>query len=153
MSLVPQKSFGSFCVKCAACLAVANQIEHLIRDLSYECETDPLKKKVLLENIVNHINTLCISGFKNFDLREYKSHHIITDDFRCTHHVESNMDGNWTKKLRELCKLYTSRVNIEDISFNVLDSVGNLTDTFCRSTGIFRDCLKINSHQNSTIDC
>ncbi|XP_076257586.1 uncharacterized protein LOC143194778 [Rhynchophorus ferrugineus] len=151
---VPRKPFGSFCIKCVACLAVARQIEKIIRNLNYECEPEPLKKSVLTHVIMDTVRNLCSSGFKNFDLREYKNKTILTDDFRCSRHVETNMDGNWTKKLRELCQLYISRINLQTIGFTILDSCGNITDTICRGNGIFRDCFSIHyENQETDLEC
>ncbi|CAH1183311.1 unnamed protein product [Ceutorhynchus assimilis] len=145
---VPQKPFGSLCVKCAACLAVASEIQNVIESASQECETDMENKKVLLQEIDEKINRLCKRGFTNFDLRSYGNHKIITNNFECTKHVTSSMDGSWTKKLRDICSLYISRADTKTISLTVLDSMGNLTDIFCRGTGIFRDCSNIKSHEN-----
>ncbi|XP_050303373.1 uncharacterized protein LOC126741097 isoform X2 [Anthonomus grandis grandis] len=131
-SKVPPKPFGTFCIRCAACLAVANEVQVVIENVNQECETDPEKRNQLTYEIEQQIKNLCENGFRNFDLRLYKEHEIITNNFQCTSHVATAMDGNWTKKLRDICGLYISRIHLETITTNVLDSIGNLTDVFCR---------------------
>ncbi|KAJ8960630.1 hypothetical protein NQ318_013922 [Aromia moschata] len=95
---VPQKPFGSFYQRCAACLAVANQIGRIIESVTQDSNTIVKDQESVNEDIAKNIGDLCSKGFKNYDLRKYDDTNLVTDNFKCTEHVGSNMDGNWTKK-------------------------------------------------------
>ncbi|KAL1513018.1 hypothetical protein ABEB36_002503 [Hypothenemus hampei] len=151
-SRVAQKPFGTFCVKCAACLAVANEIQAIIEnDNQEECEMDLTKRIEISEVILEKISHLCTNGFKNFNLRTYGEHEIFTNNFQCTEHIKTLVEANWTKKLREICSLYMSRIDVELIVSRVSEGMLNLTETFCRGSGIFRDCNNIKKHENITV--
>ncbi|XP_066246259.1 uncharacterized protein [Euwallacea similis] len=150
-SKVPPRPFGNFCVKCAACLAVASEIQNVIEEENEEYETDLTVKTRLFHDVKGGIMALCRNGFKNFDLRLYGNHGVFTNNFICTSHIVTAAQENWTKRLRQICSLYASRTDLETIVLSVLDSVTNLTETFCRGTGIFRDCINIKSHENITM--
>ncbi|KAJ8985344.1 hypothetical protein NQ317_008375 [Molorchus minor] len=82
----------------------------------------------------------------SYDLRKYGDVGIITDNLKCTEHVESNMDGSWTKKLRELCILYTTNFDLEHISNNYANKSDELIRNLCQGSGIYRDCQNVEKH-------
>ncbi|KAH1005175.1 hypothetical protein HUJ04_006205 [Dendroctonus ponderosae] len=127
---VAPRAFGSFCIKCAACLAVANEVQTVIEK-------------------GQHHKTF--SGIFSFNLRAFEHHGILTDNFECTQHPGTVIEENWTKRLREMCNLYISRVDVTLLTSNTLDSIGNLTDMFCRGSGVFRDCSNIKTHRNISL--
>ncbi|XP_048524518.1 uncharacterized protein LOC125505206 isoform X2 [Dendroctonus ponderosae] len=161
---VAPRAFGSFCIKCAACLAVANEVQTVIEKVSQECETDMNKKKIVEEQTLESITRLCQTGFRK---QAFEHHGILTDNFECTQHPGTVIEENWTKRfcaklvricltligsrLREMCNLYISRVDVTLLTSNTLDSIGNLTDMFCRGSGVFRDCSNIKTHRNISL--
>ncbi|KAG5887599.1 hypothetical protein JTB14_025758 [Gonioctena quinquepunctata] len=142
-NLVEQKPFGSFCLKCAACLAVAEQIAITVQKTLTDSKIDEKGQDFANEELRKRINTLCTSGFKNFDLRKYDDNSLVTNKLKCTEHINTKMDGNWTKKLREMCNLYTSYMDLKHLSNDYVDKTGEITTNLCSGTGIFRDCQNI----------
>ncbi|XP_057655311.1 uncharacterized protein LOC130893322 [Diorhabda carinulata] len=138
-NLVQPKPFASFCLKCAACISVANEItktlKTVISDLNENLDFN--------KEVTNNINLLCTRGFKNFDLRKCNEDILITNKVLCTEHVRSNMDGSWTRKLREMCHLYTSYLDLNSTSYDFVVNLEELPNKLCRSSGIFRDCINI----------
>nr|XP_023013643.1 uncharacterized protein LOC111503538 isoform X1 [Leptinotarsa decemlineata] len=142
-NLVQQKPFGTFCLKCATCLAVADQIALTIRRILENSKTENMGQDFANEKLSEEINDLCTSGFKNFHLRKYNQSNLVTNKLKCTEHVITNMDGNWTKKLREKCKLYTSYMDLSHISNDYVNKTDELTKNLCSGSGVFRDCHNI----------
>ncbi|XP_018563453.1 uncharacterized protein LOC108904863 [Anoplophora glabripennis] len=132
MNIVPQKPFGSFYLKCAACLAVANQISRIVENITEQPKTRQICQDSINKDVSNKVNGLCSQGFKNYDLRRCKEFSLVTDKFKCTEHVRSTMDGGWTKKLRELCSLYTAHMDLEHISNIYTNNTQELSSHLCK---------------------
>ncbi|XP_060527089.1 uncharacterized protein LOC132702476 [Cylas formicarius] len=138
---VPPKPFGSFCAKCAACLAVAAEMQQVIDGFGEECELDETKRKSLQRELSVKVTHLCRKGFKSYDSGSLGKYNITSDYLNCAYRLENNT--NWTKKLRELCELYLSRIDLERLSNAVWNAGENLSKKLCRSSGIFRDCVDL----------
>lgn len=61
---VAPRAFGSFCMKCAACVAIANEIQIIIERVSQECETDMDKRTIIEQETLESISRLCQTGFR-----------------------------------------------------------------------------------------
>ncbi|KAK9708737.1 hypothetical protein QE152_g27043 [Popillia japonica] len=106
------RSLKSACLKCTACLAVAENVNKSFTEYYYE----KLANKVQGEDFLCHtLDDLCVTGFKNYDLREYNGTKFITKASRYNTHVNTKMDGKWTQLLRNLCKMYIQHINIHDV--------------------------------------
>ncbi|CAG9857867.1 unnamed protein product [Phyllotreta striolata] len=150
-NFVRRKPFGSFCLKCAACVAIAREIVQTIHDSIDSLEDG----ETSIERINGHINgslkELCQNGFKNYGLRKFNDDCIITDKLACTEYVHSDMDGSWTKKLREMCKLFVSYMDLDNILNDAVDDLNALPQKLCSGSGIFRDCVNVGAENYTKV--
>ncbi|XP_044259707.1 uncharacterized protein LOC123008134 [Tribolium madens] len=146
---VQSKPFGSICLKCSMCLAVAKEFDTIFRELSNANKGK--KQSGIVDEITNSIDSLCSNGFENYDLRKFKQYQIVTDDFSCSTHVRTKMDGKWTEKLREICQIYSNYMDVQYLLNDYLKGIDDIAKYLCSNNGIFRDCSSLN-FQNTSIN-
>ncbi|XP_045473029.1 uncharacterized protein LOC123679644 isoform X1 [Harmonia axyridis] len=130
---------ASACLKCATCIAVASEVHAIFSESVEGC-----KKKFEIENVITKkLSNLCLAGYRNYDLRKYKSLYTLTDKHKKTTHVNTAMNGKWPKKLREISCLFKDHMEVGKLYKNYLDGPFNMTDYLCRNGGVFRDCLNV----------
>ncbi|KAL3280092.1 hypothetical protein HHI36_017598 [Cryptolaemus montrouzieri] len=101
-------------------------------------------KKYEVENTIRKkLSDLCIKGYQKYDLRKYRSLYILTDNHKLTTHVNTELNGKWPDKLREISCLFRDHMDINDLYKHYLDGPFHMTDYLCRNGGIFRDCLNV----------
>jgi hypothetical protein len=105
--------------------------------------------KSLFEFTVNSSNLLTI--LFSHDLRKFKQYQVVSDEFKCSTHVRSKMDGKWTEKLREMCATYSNYMDVQYLLNEYLKGIGGISNYLCRNDGIFRDCSSLN-FQNTSIN-
>ncbi|KAK9871149.1 hypothetical protein WA026_011431 [Henosepilachna vigintioctopunctata] len=136
---IKKHPFTSSCLKCATCLAVASEIHAIFSESVEGCT-----KKYEVENIIReNLDNLCKNGYGNYDLREYKSLHILTNNHKLTTHVNTEMNGKWPEKLREITCLFKEHIDVNNLYKHYIDGPFNMTDYLCRNGGIFRDCINV----------
>ncbi|GJQ86984.1 hypothetical protein Trydic_g12570, partial [Trypoxylus dichotomus] len=143
------RSFKSACLKCAACLVVAENINKIFMDIYYKELSDGQQQRA--NYLCQILRRLCSTGFKNYDLREFDGNRLITKSSTSNTHVNSEMNGKWTKILRSLCKIYIHHLPINHILQKYKIGTINITEHICNGDGIFRDCGNLNVKQRETI--
>lgn len=146
---VQPKPFGSICLRCSMCLAIAEEFDIIFKEFLEEKKEQ--KQTEIVEILKKNINSLCSQGFKNYDLRKVKQYQIVTDKVSCSTHVKTKMDGKWTEKLREICKNFSGYMDVQYLLNNYLKGIDDTAQYLCNSNGIFRDCLSLD-FQNTSIN-
>lgn len=141
-NIVQQKPFGNFCLKCSACLAVADQISKIVNKTIEDFKMSIISYNVT-EKLIDDLDQLCEKGFRNYDLRKFQEMSFVTDKLDCTEHVNSVMDGGWTTKLRDLCKLYSLHIDFNNLSKDYERNTNEFFKILCSGHGVFRDCHNI----------
>ncbi|XP_015840509.1 uncharacterized protein LOC103313587 isoform X2 [Tribolium castaneum] len=128
-------------------------MQHVSRGCERELSTanEGKKQAGIVDEITKSIDSLCSNGFENYDLRKFKQYQIVTDDFSCSTHVHSKMDGRWTEKLREICQNYSNYMDVQYLLNDYLKGVEDIAKYLCSNNGIFRDCSSLN-FQNTSIN-
>ncbi|KAJ3665791.1 hypothetical protein Zmor_001265 [Zophobas morio] len=146
---VPSKPFGSVCVMCSMCLAVAREMDKLFVKIVKSNMKN--KQTAVVDLITENIKHMCYEGFENYDLRKSKQLQEVTNDFKCSTHVRTKMDGRWTEKLREMCATYLNYMDVQYLLNTYLNGTQDLQNYLCNNKGIFRDCSSLNM-KNMTIN-
>ncbi|XP_072395619.1 uncharacterized protein [Diabrotica undecimpunctata] len=142
-NFVPSKPFSSVYLKCATCLSIASEIDKTLRNVRPMSSFDKRPPDIVHSEIVTKLSSLCTEGFNRFDLRRYNDFIVISNKLACSDHVRTEMDKTWTNKLREICNLYISYMNVENISANLPTSFKDISTSLCSTGGVFRDCINI----------
>lgn len=138
--ITEKKAFSSVCLKCAACLAIAQHINISIPDMYKNNDLERVEAK---EHITFLLKRLCLRGFKNYDLRNYNGMRLVTRISTKTTHASSSMDGKWTMKLREMCSYYVDDLDISYFYDVLRFQIKSVDDFLCRGHGIYRDCINM----------
>ncbi|KAJ9579976.1 hypothetical protein L9F63_004359 [Diploptera punctata] len=137
-------SITSVYLRCGACIAVA---EKLNETLTVAHITAHWLRKLDDEYVTELMRSLCINGFEKYGLYEIAGHKIISEPLPSAKYVASELDGLWTKKLKELCHYYLDeygevalyKIWLQDEYYPARDMINKL----CRSDRVFRDCMNI----------
>lgn len=143
------RTLKSACLKCTACLAVAENLNKSFTEYYF----DKIAGQAQDEDCLCHsLQDLCLTGFKNYDLREYNGTKFITKASKHNKHVNSKMDGKWTEFLRNLCKMYIHHMNIHDVFQKYKSGTINFSQYLCNADGIFRDCHNLEMKEMGSIN-
>ncbi|XP_063909015.1 uncharacterized protein LOC135126795 isoform X2 [Zophobas morio] len=142
---VPSKPFGSVCVMCSMCLAVAREMDKLFVKIVKSNMKN--KQTAVVDLITENIKHMCYEGFE----KKSKQLQEVTNDFKCSTHVRTKMDGRWTEKLREMCATYLNYMDVQYLLNTYLNGTQDLQNYLCNNKGIFRDCSSLNM-KNMTIN-
>lgn len=134
-------SLKSACIRCAACLAVAENINKTITDAYYDQQG--VGPQTNNSGVCRALEDLCSHGFKNYDLRESDGNVSITKASVRNNHVSSKLNGKWTRILREMCQMYVRHVDVRDVLHKYKSGTINFLDYTCKGDGIFRDCKNL----------
>nr|CAD7434175.1 unnamed protein product [Timema monikensis] len=119
-----QSPFYTACLKCDACLAIAEKLNESLLFVHKNLETK------LNESYANSVLSLvCERGFENYALQKLHGYTTLMESASWSDLIPTTLDGMWTDKLRELCRYYLSEFGA--------------TRLYDSGEGVFRDCLNI----------
>ncbi|XP_049820465.1 uncharacterized protein LOC126264867 [Aethina tumida] len=151
MDLVKKKpNFKSVGIRCAACLAVAEEISKIHKRTTEpkgKCSKERCAKRTdSKDDFVQGVEMLCQNGFKHHHYKKVNGENVVTDKRSPGGFIFVELEQPWCDTLRQLCQEYISRLTLDRLYYD--DDV-DWERLLCKSDGIFRECRNMDSDPHS----